>query len=73
MRYQCPICDQSEELYVVVSTWAKLNQDEGDDTFETDLDDDGCPDHDHDFDDTSTMHCGNCHHYAPVADFSFED
>jgi predicted RNA-binding Zn-ribbon protein involved in translation (DUF1610 family) len=54
--YGCPKCG-SADLQIVVEVWAKLVQ-KSDGTFETDLDEAEC--HDHEWTDNSVMACTDC-------------
>ena len=70
MSWRCPECGSSQNLFVVVSVWAKLLQ-ESDGNFQTVTDEPGCPDHDHEWDEESSMYC-QCGHIGTYSDFEEE-
>lgn len=71
-EYACPTCGRSDLLCIIVSAWAKLTQEE-DGNLLTDTEHDDCPDHDHEWDDSTPMYCGYCGKNGIAMDFKHTD
>lgn len=69
--YRCPKCGSTEDLCVVVSSWARLHQDDGE--FSTETYADNLPDNDHEWDKTSCAGCSACGFRGKAADFAIYD
>lgn len=66
--YVCPDCGRSDLLCIIVSAWAKLTQ-EDDGNLLSDTEHDDCPDHDHEWDDSTPMQCVGCGKKGIAFDF----
>lgn len=69
-KYKCRHCGSTEELSVVVTRWALLVQSL--DNIETDVDADGVPDHDEEWDGNSLMRCGGCGYSGNAIEFDVD-